>query len=103
MLEEELLAWCKTQVEDFDVATIAITSVTPHGTSGAQWSLTLRIVPIPAEDPSQSDTPATTDPDGRQRGEVDREPEQPGAEAPSERTPAPAGRDAESRRHAAAV
>ena len=70
-------------MEDFDVATIAITSVAPHGTSGAQWSLTLRIVPIPAEDPSQSDPPATADPDGRQRGEVDSDPEQPGAEAPT--------------------
>ena len=82
-------------MEDFDLATIAITGVAPHGKSGAQWSLTLRIVPVPAADPSHSDQPASTMPDT-----VPDEQEGGGAVA---RAPSPAGRDAENRRHAAAV
>ena len=85
-------------MEDFDLATIAITGVAPHGKSGAQWSLTLRIVPVPAADPSHSDDqPASTMPDtvpDEQEG---------GAPVPIARAPSPAGRDAENRRHAAAI
>ena len=84
-------------MEDFDLATIAITGVAPHGKSGAQWSLTLRIVPVPAADPSHSDLPASTMPDtvpDEQEG---------GAPVPVARPPSPAGRDAENRRHAAAI
>ena len=88
-------------MEDFDLATIAITGVAPHGKSGAQWSLTLRIVPVPAADPSHSDQPASTMPDTMPDTVPDEQ--EGGAPVPVARAPSPAGRDAENRRHAAAI
>ena len=99
-------------MEDFDLATIAITGVAPHGKSGAHWSLTLRIVPVPAADPSHG---KDTERERPVRPELKRArgwstssmphtvPDRQQGGAPAVRPRSPAGRDAEDRRHAAAV
>jgi hypothetical protein len=79
-------------VEDFDLATIAITGVAPHGKSGAQWSLTLRIVPLPALDPSSRPVSAAPHRDQPVATSV---PDEHNPEAPAQRAPSPAGCDAE--------